>query len=248
MAVGPNQDRPFSLQRSLSIQTYARFAGILLLLSLVAGGFGEVYVPSKLIAPSNATATAQNLKTLGSLFRMGFASYLVEAVCDIALSLILYVLLKPVHKNTAFLAAFFGLMGTAVFATSELFYLAPALILGGSGYLKTFAPDQLDSLTLLSLKLFTYSGAMFTVFYGMAWVLRGYLISRSGYLPKILGVLMALGGLAFIARNFLLVLAPAYAPGSLLLLMLPGGLSLPVWLLWKGVNVRKWEEAAPNGC
>jgi hypothetical protein len=63
---------------------------------------------------------------------------------------------------------------------------------------------------------------MFTVFYGVAWVLRGYLIFRSGYLPKLLGVLMTLGGLAFIARNFLLALAPTYAPGSLLLLMLPG--------------------------
>jgi hypothetical protein len=107
-------------------------------------------------------------------------------------------------------------VGTAVFATSELFYLAPSLILGGAGYLKTFAPDQLNTLALLSLKLFTYLGVMFTVFYGAAWVLRGYLIFRSGYLPNFLGVLLTLGGLAFIARNFLLVLAPAYAPGSLL--------------------------------
>jgi hypothetical protein len=95
--------------------------------------------------------------------------------------------------------------------------------------------------------LFTYGGVTFTVFYGVAWVLRGYLIFRSGYLPKLLGVLMTLGGLAFIARNFLLALAPTYAPGSLLLLMLPGGLSLPIWLLAGGVDVRKWEvRAAAN--
>jgi hypothetical protein len=177
---------------------------------------------------------------------MGFAGYLIESVCDIALSLILYLLLRPVRKDIALLAAFFGLVGTAVFATSELFYLAPSLILGGAAYLKTFAPDQLDTLALLSLKLFTYGGAMFTVFYGVAWVLRGYLIFQSGYLPKFLGVLMTLGGLAFIVRNFLLVLAPAYAPGSLLLLMLPGGLSLPVWLLVRGVDDRKWEMTATS--
>jgi hypothetical protein len=111
------------------------------------------------------------------------------------------VLLRPVRKDIALLAAFFGLVGTAVFATSELFYLAPSLILGGAGYLKTFAPDQLNTLALLSLKLFTYGGVMFTVFYGVAWVLREYLIFRSGYLPKFLGVLMTLGGLAFIARE-----------------------------------------------
>ena len=91
--------------------------------------------------------------------------------------------------------------------------------------------------------LFAYGGAMFTVFYGVGWVLRGYLIFRSGYLPRFLGVLMTLGGLAFIMRNFLLVLTPAYAPGSLLLLMAPGGLALAVWLLVRGVNVQRWEQA-----
>jgi hypothetical protein len=157
------------------------------------------------------------------------------------MSLILYVLLRPVRKDIALVAAFFGLVGTAVFATSEFFYLAPSLVLGGANYLKTFTPDQLNTLALLSFKLFTYGGVMFTVFYGVAWVLRGYLIFRSGFLPKFLGVLMTLGGLAFIVRNFLLALAPSYAPGILLLLMLPGGLSLPVWLLVRGVDVRKWE-------
>jgi hypothetical protein len=229
---------------ALTAQTYARIAGVLFLLSFVAGGFGEAYVPSRLMVPGDATATAQNIKALDSLFRMGFAAYLVEAVCDIALTLILYVLLRPVRKPIALLAAFFGLVGTAVFAAAELFYLAPSLILGGAGYLKTFSPDQLNALALLSLKLFATGGAMFTVFYGLAWVLRGYLIFRSGYLPRFLGVLMTLGGLAFITRNVLLVLAPAYAPGSLLLLALPGGLSLTVWFLVRGVDVPKWEEKA----
>jgi hypothetical protein len=244
MTIAPNEDRQLALTRAVSVQTYARAAGVLLLLSLIAGGFGEAYVPSRLIVSSDATATAQNIRAFESLFRMGFASYLVEAVCDIALSLILYVLLRPVRKDIALLAAFFGLVGTAVFATSELFYLAPSLILGGDEYLKTFDPGQLNTLALLSFKLFTYGGVMFTVFYGVAWVLRGYLIFRSAYLPKFLGVLMTVGGLAFIVRNFLLALAPSYAPGILLLLMLPGGLSLPVWLLVKGVNVRIWEVTA----
>jgi hypothetical protein len=107
------------------------------------------------------------------LFRWGFAGYLVEATCDIALTLAFYVLLKPVRKDLALLAPFFGLVGTAEFA-AEIFYLAPSLILGGAGYLKTFSPDQLNTLTLLSLKLFAYGGAMFTVFYGgldSPWVL-----------------------------------------------------------------------------
>jgi hypothetical protein len=247
MTTVPNEDRQLAHALTASVQTYARIAGVLFLLSFVAGGFGEAYVPSKLIMSADASATAQNIRAFDSLFRMGFASYLVEAVSDIALSLILYVLLRPVRKDLALLTAFFGLVGTAVFAVSELFYLAPSLILGGAGYLKAFTPDQLNTLALLSLELFAYGGMMFTVFYGVAWVLRGYLIFRSGYLPKLLGVLMTLGGFGFIARNFLLVLAPAYAPGSLLLLMVPGGLSLSVWLLVRGVDLRKWEvRAATN--
>ena len=91
MTTAPNEDRQLAHTRAASVQTYARIAGILFLLSLVAGGFGEAYVPSKLIVSSNATATAQNIKAFESLFRMGFAGYLVESVCDTALSLILYV-------------------------------------------------------------------------------------------------------------------------------------------------------------
>lgn len=245
MNIAPNTNTDDLLaQARVGVQTYARIAGVLFLISFVAGGFGEAYVPSRLMVSADATATAQNIKALDSLFRMGFAGYLVEAVCDIALSLILYVLLRPVRKDLALLAAFFGLVGTAVFAAAELFYLAPSLILRGAGYLKTFSPDQLNALALLFLKLYAYGGVIPTVFNGAAWVLRGYLIFKSGYLPKFLGVLMTLGGLAFIVRNVLLVLAPAYAPGSLLLLMLPGGLALTVWLLVKGVDVAKWDAKA----
>lgn len=238
------ENRQLGQGRAASVQAYARIAGVLFLLSFIAGGFGEAYVPSRLIVPADAAATAQNIKTLDSLFRMGFAGYLVEAVCDIALTLIFYLLLKPVRKDLALLAAFFGLVGTAVYAVAELFYFAPPLVLGGAGYLNTFSPDQLNTLALLSLKLFGYGGGIFLVFYGVGWVLRGYLIFRSGYLPKFLGVLMTLGGLGFVARNFALVLAPAFRSGSLLLLMVPGALSLGGWLLVRGVDVAKWEERA----
>ena len=85
--------------RAASVQTYARIAGVLFLLSIVAGFFGEVYVPAKLIVAGDATATARNITTFNSLFRLGFASYLVEALCDVTLTLILYVLLRPVQKN-----------------------------------------------------------------------------------------------------------------------------------------------------
>lgn len=227
-----------------AVQTYARIAGVLFLLSIVAGGFGEFYVPSKLLVSGDATATAKNINTFMSLFRLSFASYLVEAVCDIALAWILYVLLRPVRRDLALLAAFFGLVSTATFAVAELFYFAASFILGGADYLKTFSPDQLNSLAMLSLKFYRVGGGVFMVFYGVACILRGYLIFRSDYLPKVLGALLALAGLGFVTRNFLLVLAPAYASDILLLPMFLAGVSLTAWLLLKGVDVPKWETKA----
>jgi hypothetical protein len=172
---------------------------------------------------------------------MGFATYLIEAVCDIALSLIFYVLLKPVHNHLALLAAFFGLVSTAVFGVAELFYFAALPVLGGADYLRTFSPDQLNTLALLSLKLYGLGGGVFMLIYGVAAVIRGYLIFRSGYLPRALGVLLALAGLGFISKNFTLVLAPAYASDLLLLPMFLTVVALTAWLLIRGVNIQKWE-------
>jgi hypothetical protein len=230
-----------------SIQTYARVAGVLFLVTMVAGFFGEAYAPSRVIVSGDAAATAKNIVAFNSLFRAGFASYLVEAVCDITLSLVMYELLRPVRKDLALLAAFFGLVSTAVFAVAELFYFGASLIVGGAGYLKSFSPDQLNSLGLLSLKMYGLGGGLFMVFYGLATLLRGYLIYRSGYLPKPLGALLALAGIGFIVSNFVLVLAPAYASDFFGLPMFLAALSMTVWLLVKGVDVRKWEARVGSG-
>jgi hypothetical protein len=225
----------------MNVQRYARVAGVLFLISLVAGGFGEAYVPSKIIGAGDAATAAANVRNYESIFRLGFAAFLIESLCDITLVLILYVLLRPVNRQLSLLAAFFGLIGTALFAFAELFYFAPLLILGGAPYLKTFSTDQLNTLTLLSLKFYGYAGMIFTAYYGMSWIVRSYLMFRSSYLPKFLGVLMAIGGAGFVVRNFAMILAPRFASDYLLVLMFPGGLIMAVWLLIKGVNVPKWE-------
>jgi len=225
----------------MNVQRYARIAGVLFLISLVAGGFGEAYVPSKLIVSGDAAATVANLRNFDFMYRLGFAAFLIESLCDVALALILYALLKPVSKELSLLAAFFGLMGTATFAFASLFYFAPLVIMKGAGYLQTFSPDQLNSLMLLSLKFYGFGGMIFTAYYGMAWIVRAVLMWHSGYLPRFLAVLMAVGGIGFVVRNFLMILAPAYASDVLLMLMFPGGLILTIWLLWKGVHVAKWN-------
>jgi hypothetical protein len=226
----------------MNVQRYARIAGALFLISLAAGGFGEAYVPAKMIVSTDAAATVANIRNFEFMYRLGFASFMIESLCDIVLVLILYALLKPVNKELSMMAAFIALIGTAVFAVAELFYIAPVLILGGANtYLNTFSTEQLNSLVLLSLKFYSYGGMITTAYYGLGLLIRAYLIFRSGYLPKFVGLLMAIGGLGFVVRNFLLILAPAYASQVLLMLMFPGGLILAIWLLVRGVDVPKWK-------
>jgi hypothetical protein len=218
------------------MKTYGRIIGVLFLLSMICGGFGEVYVPSQLIVSGDAAATARNLQANDWLFRVGFASYLVEALCDIALALLFYYLLRPVRRDVALLAAFFGILSTALFAVAEMFYFSASLVLRNADYLRAFSPEQRDVLAMLALRMYGLGGGIFMAFYGIATLLRGVLIFRSGYLPKFLGVLMVIAGAGFIVKNFTLVLAPAYSSDLFLLPMFAAGLALTVWFLTKGVS------------
>jgi len=224
-----------------SVQTYARIAGVVLLIAVVAGGFGEAYAPSQLIVSGNPAATAHNLSSSDLLFRLGFVGYLVEAFTDVALTFLLFVLLRPVHANLALLAVFFRLMATATFAFAELFYFAPSLILGGAGYLKSFSADQLNALVLLSFNIYSAGGNLFNGHYGIASIILGYLMFRSGYLPRVLGALWILGGIGF---SLMWIFAPANAalflPPQIIALV-----ALGVWLLIRGVDQVKWNERSP---
>jgi hypothetical protein len=227
-----------------SVQKYARIAGILFLISFVGGSFGEFYVPSTLIVSGDPTATFNNIAAHESLFRLGFAGYLLEGFCDAALSLVLYVLLKPVHKNLALLAAFLGLISTAHFAVCEMFFFSGPMLLKNPVFLQSFSREQLNALSYLFIRVYAYGAGLFMVFYGSASLIRGYLIYRSEYLPRFLGVLLGLAGVGFILKNFTLVLAPTYSSDFLLLPAPITILVLTPWFLFKGVDVQKWEARA----
>ena len=144
----------------------------------------------------------------------------------------------------SFSSAPIRLISTAGYAMAEILYFAASRILAGAGYLKTFSPNQLNTLALLSLKVSGFGGGMFLLFYGVASVLLGTLIYRSSFLPRGLGVLLAISGLGFVAKTFASVLAPAYASSLLLIPTVVAGLSLTLWLLVRGVDVSKWQEGA----
>jgi hypothetical protein len=232
----------------MSIQSYARIAGGLGLLSIVSGGFGEAYVPSLLVVRANSAATATNILASESLFRHGFASYLIEALCDVGLTWAFYVLLRPVHRNLSLLAVFFRLIATGGFAMSQVLYFSALPVVSGSGYLKTFSLEQRESLALMLINAGGFGLEVFSMFYGVGAILLGYLIFRSQYLPRILGLLLAISGFAFVIKAFASVLAPTYASPLLLLPVAVAWLSLTIWLLAKGVDIQRWQEKAATDC
>lgn len=233
----PIRERP-----SGSIQTLARAIGLLILISIVAGAFGESYVPSRLIVATDASATARNLAAHPALYRWGFAVYLIEALCDLTLAVLFYVLLRPAGRTIALVSAFFGLASAALYAVAEAFYFAPGLLLGGGDYLAVFTPAQLDALALLSFRFFSRIGGWFLIFYGVGTVLRGYLIVRSNFLPRTIGVLLIIGGLGFAAQTIAIVLAPSLASPLWLMPMAVAGLSLMAWLLVRADDVAaRWR-------
>jgi uncharacterized protein DUF4386 len=237
---------PRAMQRAPSIQAYARAAGTLMVLSLVFGYLGEWYIPSRFMLADPAT-TAQTITASETLYRVGFAAYLVEAACDIGLALLFYVLLGPVNGPLALASAFFGLVSTALYGVAEMFYFAPTLLLSGASFMKAFTPDQVNALVTLSLRMFARAGMIFLGLYGAATFIRGYLIARSRYLPKPIGLLVMLAGAGFIGKNLTFVLAPAYSSNLFIAPMFFAGLALMGWLLVKGVDVRQWETRAAEG-
>ena len=228
-------------------QTYAHLGGILYVFIIVVGIFGELVVRGGLIVEGDAAATANNILGSETLFRAGLAGDLLGYVASIAVAMILYVLLEPVSRNLALLSAFLTITANAIFGLNGLFHLAAVVVLGDADDLTGFDPQQVHTLAYLSLRLHGFGFAIGLIFFGCFLVLLGYLIYRSGYLPRGIGVLLVVGGLGYLTNSFAQLLAPALAASLLPWVLLPAFLAelgLALWLTVKGVNVPKWEEQA----
>jgi hypothetical protein len=220
----------------------ARITGMFYLLTILTGIFAQGFVSGRLVVDGDAAATATNILTHEGFFQWGFAVYLIEMACQIAMTALFYELLKPVSRSLSLLAAFFGLTGCVIKTFSRLFYIAPLFVLGGAHYLSVFRTEQLQALALLFLKVNDHGAAIALVFFGFYALLTGYLIIRSTFLPRILGVLSVLGGLgwlSFLYQPLGYRLFPYIAALGLI-----GAVSLVVWLLMFGVNEQRWKQQA----
>lgn len=228
-----------------SPQLYARIAGILYLIIIVGGIFAELFVRQQMVVNGDPAATATNILAHEMLYRLGFASGVIMLMCALPLLFILYHLLNRVNKSFAILAVFFNLSSIAIEGVNLLHHYEPLIFLKGVDYLSSFSPDQLQALAYTSLRLQSTGYDLSLAFFGFFCIFIGYLLFKSTFFPRLLGVLMVIAGLCYPINSFVNFLAPQYSLFPYIgIPPFVAELSLCLWLMVKGVDVPKWEERA----
>jgi hypothetical protein len=233
-----------------SPQLYARLGGALYLVVIVFGLFAEGFVSNKLIVSGNAAATAHNIMAAPLLWKLSVAGNLIVPVCAVAQTWIYYLLLRPVSKTLVLLSVFFNLVSLAVESVSKLFLLVVMPTLANANYLQAFEPQQLQALAYLALKSHDIAFNIALIFFGCGCLVDGYLIFKSRYLPRLVGLLLQIAGVSHLIACFASLFSPAVADLIIPAILLPpfiGESTLCLWLLIKGVNVARWKERVSMG-
>lgn len=226
-----------------AIQRTARIAAVLILIMAVIAPFSMLYIPSTMIVPGDAAATAHNITGSEGLFRLGLVSDSIVFLMELVITVLLYVLLKPVSKTLSLVAAFSRLSMAVVQGFNLLNHFMVLLLLSGATYLTVFAPDQLQALALLFLNAHAMAVLVWGLFFGFHLLLSGYLVYKSGYLSRIPAVLLIVAGVCYLIQSSGNILLPQSAA----LFAAIGSLSFvevafPLWLLIKGVNLEQWNK------
>ncbi len=225
----------------------ARLAGFLYLIVAITGTVSIMYVPSKLIIWGDATATANNIMASESLFRVGMVSGFICYTVFVFLPLVLYKLLKPVDKNHAVLMVILALISVPISFIYLLNWLVVLSLLSGAEYLNVFNADQINALAMIFLKFYNSGILGVEIFWGLWLFPFGYLVFKSGFLPRILGILMMLGCLGYLVEFTGYTLFAATYKDSILstYATLPAALGefgIILWLLIVGVKPRKLDK------
>jgi hypothetical protein len=223
----------------VSLKKTARIAGILILIITAIAPFSMMYIPSTLIVPGDATATASNIMASEGLFRLGIVSDSIVFLIEIVIVVLLYVLLKPVNKTLSLIAAFFRLAMTVIQGINLLNNFNALILLSGADYLKVFEPEQLHTLVLLFLNSHEYVVLIWGLFFGLHLFFLGYLVYKSGYIPKILGVVLIIAFACYQIQGWGKILLPHYEKifNSIGLISVIE-IAFALWLVIKGVRDR----------
>jgi hypothetical protein len=217
----------------------ARMIGILLLVMAVGAGFAEMGVRRALVVPGDAGATAARILASEQLFRFGFVGYLLAFLSDVPVAVLFYVLLGPVSRPLALTAAAFRLVYAAVAGANLLNYLGALCFARGAKYLEVFERGRTQALALFSMDMFKSGFGLALVFFAVHLLLLAVLLFRSSYFPRILGVFVAVAGLAYLTDSLTLFLFPALNAMVAPYLAVPAMFEvvLALWLVVKGVKV-----------
>ena len=222
------------------LQRTARVAGVLYLVVIVCAGFAEGYVRTGLVVPGDTAATADNIASSAWLYRVGFASDLVAFLCDVAISVLLYVLFRPVSKTLSLLAAAFRLIAHPAIASVNLLnhFMALLLVQDGSAVAGLDA-EQGQALATLFTEAHGIGYLIGGAFFGVHLLLLGYLIYRATYFPRLLGILLALAAVGYLVESFGTFLFPRYEAVYVWIVAVPAAVaevSLALWLVVKGIR------------
>jgi len=219
----------------------ARIAGFLYLLLIPLGILGIMYIPNTLFVSGDMAATASNILANESLFRLGIVSAIAVQLVNIFVVLFLYKLLKPVNRGIAQLMVIFLLLAVPIAFINELAHLAVLLLLNGADYLAVFTTGQIQAMVAFFLDLHEHGIFIAQVFWGLWLFPMGYLVFKSGFLPRILGILLMIGCFGYLIDSVLFFLVPSFGVTFSEFTFL-GEVLLPLWLVIKGVNVEQWKQ------
>jgi len=223
-----------------------RFAGLLYLLAYIAGFFAMGYVPGKLIVHENAAATAANIRASETLFRLGIAAELIGQAGFILVALGLYHLLKGVSRRQASLMVTLIVVSIPIAFLNELNSIAALILVRGANFLSVFDQLQRESLAMLFLNLHHQGFVVAELFWGLWLFPLALLVYRSGFLPRLLGVWLALAGLAWVILSLTGIVSPQ-SQDKLFVYAQPaffGEIAFMLWLLIKGANPSAPHAAA----
>jgi hypothetical protein len=221
----------------ISLRQAAIVAGIGLLLMAILAPFAEFFVRQGLIVPGDAATTAKSIMADELLFRIAICVYLIVAILDVVVAWALYVFLKPVNKSLSLLAAWFRVVYAGILAIVLVNFVIALQLLSGADYLSAFEIDQVHAQAMLFLNAFSDGWNIGLAIFGLHLLILGYLVFKlSGYMPKILGVLLIIASLGYLVDSFGKLLLPNY-DANIAMFTFVGEVLLIFWLLFKGAKI-----------
>jgi hypothetical protein len=231
------------LPQDIAPRTGARIAGFGLLAMAVLGIFANFFVLESLIIEGNAANTIANIEESHGVFRLGIVALIIVALLDVLVAMGLYIVLKAGNASLALLATFFRMVYAGIFGAAIFNLAVASQLIEGTGNLAAFQPDEISTQIMVALDTFRAGWAIGLIFFGLHLVILGYVVFRSGFMPKIIGVLLIIASFGYLVDSFAQILMPNYSEFETLFLILVaipgiiGELSLMGWLLLRGARL-----------